>query len=58
LRILRIEVVPGITGVVHDDLSCHCHTSKVSSHPALTKAHIVPIVWALMATVIEAIALA
>jgi hypothetical protein len=46
LRILGIEVVPGITGVVHDDLSCHAKTPKVSSHLALIKAHTLPIVWA------------
>jgi hypothetical protein len=32
--VLYIELMPGITGMIHHDLSCHCQISLgFSSHP-------------------------
>ena len=38
-RVIRAEVMPGITGVIHDDLSCHAHAPGFESVPRNNSEH-------------------
>jgi hypothetical protein len=43
LEVLGIELMPGIAGMIHYDLSCHCQISfKVLQPPELIPANFVP----------------